>query len=695
MRKIFFLLSFSIFFNLSANHIKKGFKELAASNYSYALSHFQKGFKRHTAAAAYGIATLYFSKAKYNIDSTYKYMLICEQSFRNLDAKKRLKLQAYTCDSMAISNLKIKISSLFYERLLLSPSIESLNDFIAIHSWSLCIPKAIDFRDSLALNQACITNTSASFKNFMLLYPESKFFQVSKSKFFDCQFHEKTDSDRLEDLDAFLLNYPENPHYDEVQNRVYEHFEQLNDIEELTYFIRKYENNRNILAAWRKLYQLFMKDYSDKRLAEFKKSFPDFPFMRDLDNEINRYQSAYYPYKLNEKFGFIQNDGEIIIAADYDQVNPFKEGLSIVLSSELFGAIDRRNHVVIDFKFDNMEDFNLGKSIVEKDNLFGVIDRNGNFVFPMEFEDIGWLTDSLLYAKKNGFFGIYDADNHLKSDLFLEDIIPFSGDLARIVMNGKIGYMNKDLKIELPTEFDEVIPFTDSSFIYSVADKKGLVHSKNTWKTTADYDEIYPINSGVSMVRINDKIGYIDARGNLLLALQFEQFVNFSKAGAFTKDGAIVKKKNKYMLINEKGKILVTYPYECINEWGDWIPVLKNFKWGFVDQKAKVVTLFEYDFTEKINNSLFIVEKNGLLGVLTTKGVFSIPIAFKSIVRLGKDFLLVEDQNGFGLYSIEGKLIIPTIYNLIKYYEKDVLVLQKNDSLSYYQINSGAFIEPK
>ena len=695
MRKIFFLLSFSIFFNLSANHIKKGFKELAASNYSYALSHFQKGFKRHTAAAAYGIATLYFSTAKYNIDSTYKYMLICEQSFRYLDAKKRLKLQDYKCDSMAISNLKIKISSLFYERLLLSPSIESLDDFIAIHSWSLCIPKAIDFRDSLALNQAVITNTSASFKHFMLLYPESKFLPVSKIKYFDCQYNEETASNRLEDLDAFLLNYPENPHYDEVQNRVYEHFEKLNDIEELTYFIRKYENNRNVLDAWRKLYQLFMKDYSDKRLAEFKKSFPDFPFMRDLDNEINRYQSAYYPFKLNEKFGFIQNDGEIIIAADYDQVNPFKEGLSIVLSSELFGAIDRRNHVVIDFKFDNMEDFNLGKSIVEKDNLFGVIDRNGNFVFPMEFEDIGWLTDSLLYAKKNGFFGIYDVDNHLQSDLILEDIIPFSGDLARIVMNGKIGYLNKDLKIELPTEFDEVIPFTDSSFIYSVADKKGLVHSKNAWKTNAYYDEIYPLNFGVSMVRINDKIGYIDARGNLLLALQFDQFVNFSKAGAFTKDGAIVKKKNKYMLINEKGKILFTYPYESINEWGDWIPVMKAFKWGFINQKAKVMTLFEYDFVEKVSNSLFIIEKNGLSGLLATNGSFVLPLAYKSIVQLGANLLLVEDENGFGVATRDGQILIPTMYSQIKYYEKDVLILYKDDGISFYFITTGMFVHPK
>ena len=93
MRIYLILFLFIWSFSLSANHIKKGFKELEACNYSYALGHFQKGIKKHTAVAAYGMARLYLSPAKYSIDSCYKYLLMSEQSFSLLDNNKREKIK--------------------------------------------------------------------------------------------------------------------------------------------------------------------------------------------------------------------------------------------------------------------------------------------------------------------------------------------------------------------------------------------------------------------------------------------------------------------------------------------------------------------------------------------------------------------------------------------------------------------------
>ncbi len=695
MRTLIILFSILVSFQLSANHVKKGFKELAASNYSYSLFHFQKALKKDKAVAAYGLTKLYLAPGMYNIDSCFKYILMSEQSYVLLETKKRLKIEEYHCDSIAIFALKMTISKLFFERLMKSPTLESVNDYILIHPWSSSIPSAIDTRDSLAFSDALVVNTSACFQNYMDVYPNSKLVNEAQVHFFDCQFKENTGSNKLEDLEAFLVNYPESPYREEVEDSVFKYYEIGNNINELTYFVRHFSTNRNVNSAWRKLFQLFMKDYSDQRLEEFKGLYADFPFMTELNNEIDLFKSTFYPYKKDGKYGFIQSNGEIIIAANYDQVSPFKEGLSIVLSGEFYGAIDKRNHLVIDGKFDDMEDFNLGKSIVEKDNVFGLVDRVGNFIFPLEYEDMGWLTDSLLYAKKNGVFGIYNASNSVQSELFFEDIIPFDGDLARVMKNGKVGYINRQLAFVLQAEFDDLIPYTDSSFVYTIADKMGLVHIKNNWKTNAVYDEIYPLHNGISMVRTKDKLGYIDAKGNLILALQFEQFPNFSKVGAFTKDGALIKKKGKYMLINEKGKITLPLPYESIGEWGEWIPVMKGFKWGFINQKAKEMTLFEYDFVEKVTNGLFIVEKNGVSGLLATNGSFVMALVFKSIVQLGTNLLLVEDKNGFGVFSRDGQIRIPAVYSQIKFYDKDTLVLYKDDVISYYFLVTGIFVHPK
>ena len=682
-------------FSLSANHIKKGFKELEASNYSYALGHFQKGIKKHTAVAAYGMARLYLSPAKYNIDSCYKYLLMSEQSFSLLDSNKREKIKVYSCDSLSIAQMKMSVSELFFNQLRVYPTLSLTNEFITKHSWSNRIPMAIDIRDSFLFASIVLTNQSSYFQDFMTSYPTSKYRDEAKSKFYSCQYNELTSSDQVDDLEAFLKNYPENPYCKQVEYRLFLRFTSSRDIDEITYFVRHFPLFKTAQMAWRTLFYLYVKDYSLNSIQDFKATYPDCPFMKEIEYEISLFKTTFYPFKLDDKFGFVNNNGEVVISALYEEVSSFREGLAVVLSSDLYGAIDKKNQKLIDFQYDNMEDFNLGRSIVEKKGVFGVIDRSGDFVFPLEYQDIGWLSDSLLYVKKNDLFGIYNINNVKQCELFFEDIIPFRNNISRVVIAGKIGYIDRQFGFVLPAEFEDLVSFTDSSFVYSVGDKKGLVFTKDLVKTGAVYDEIFPIQSGTAMVRVKDKIGYIDAAGNLMLALQFEQFTNYSKVGSFTDRGAIVRKKNKFLLIDTKGKSLSTLPYELIGECGDWIPCMKNFKWGFINPSGKEMTLFEYDFVEKVTNNLYIVEKAGLVGLFSTSGTFVLPLSYASIEKLENNLFLVEDGNGFGICTTEGKFIVPTSFQKITYYDQDIFELYSQHAISYYLIKSSVFINPK
>jgi hypothetical protein len=695
MRIYLILFLFIWSFSLSANHIKKGFKELEASNYSYALAHFQKGIKKHTAVAAYGMARLYLSPAKYNIDSCYKYLLMSEKSFSLLDNNKREKIKVYTCDSISIAQMKMSVSELFFDQLRVYPTLSLTNEFITKHSWSDRIPMAIDIRDSFLFASIVLTNQSSYFQDFINAYPTSKYRNEAKSKFYSCQYNELTASDQVDDLEAFLKTYPENPYCKQVEYRLYLRFTSSRDIDEITYFVRHFPLFKTAQMAWRTLFYIYVKDYSLNSIQDFKATFPDCPFMNEIEYEISLFKTTFYPFKLDNKYGFIKNNDEVVIPALYEEVRSFREGLAVVLSSDLYGAIDKKNQKLIDFQYDNMEDFNLGLSIVEKNRVFGVIDRDGDFVFPLEYQDIGWLSDSLLYVKKNNLFGIYNINNVKQCELFFEDIIPFRNNIARVLIAGKIGYIDRKFRMVLPAEFEDLVSFTDSSFIYSVGDKKGLVFTRDLVKTGAVYDEIFPIQTGIAMVRVKDKIGYIDAAGNLILALQFEQFTNYAKVGAFTDRGAIVRKKNKFLLIDTKGKVLLTLPYELIGECGDWIPCMKNFKWGFINPSGKEMTLFEYDFVEKVTNNLYILEKAGLVGLFSTSGTFVLPLNYASIEKFENNLFLVEDSNGFGVSTREGKFIVPTSFPKIRYYDQDTFELYSQHAISYYLIKSGVFINPK
>jgi hypothetical protein len=180
-----------------------------------------------------------------------------------------------------------------------------------------------------------------------------------------------------------------------------------------------------------------------------------------------------------------------------------------------------------------------------------------------------------------------------------------------------------------------------------------------------------------------------------MLALQFEQFTNYAKVGSFTEKGAIVRKKNKFLLIDTKGKVLLTLPFELIGECGDWIPCMKNFKWGFINSNGKETTLFDYDFVEKVSSNLYIVEKAGLVGLFSTSGTYVLPLSYVSIEKLENNLFLVEDSNGFGISTTEGKLIVPPSFPKITYYDQDIFELYSQHSVSYYLIKSGIFINPK
>lgn len=56
-------------------------------------------------------------------------------------------------------------------------------------------------------------------------------------------------------------------------------------------------------------------------------------------------------YDGNNKYGFINQKGEVVIPLDYDEIRSFHEGLAGVLKDGQWGFIDKSNKAVIDFQY--------------------------------------------------------------------------------------------------------------------------------------------------------------------------------------------------------------------------------------------------------------------------------------------------------------------------------------------------------
>lgn len=124
---------------------------------------------------------------------------------------------------------------------------------------------------------------------------------------------------------------------------------------------------------------------------------------------------TFKPFESNGKYGFKNESGQIVIAAKFDEVRDFSEGLAAVKFklSRKWGFVDKDGILVIPRKFDDIESFSEGLAAVAIKGKWGFIDRKGDFVIPTKF-NWAWnfhkglanvkIDDKLIYIDRQGNF---------------------------------------------------------------------------------------------------------------------------------------------------------------------------------------------------------------------------------------------------------------------------------------------------
>ena len=102
----------------------------------------------------------------------------------------------------------------------------------------------------------------------------------------------------------------------------------------------------------------------------------------NIGNFIDDFQEGYARFEEDEKIGFINECGEIVIDAKFESVAPFKNGIAIIgkdfeivengpyktQKGGKFGAIDKTGNLIIPYKFESISDFSDDKTAKAKIN---------------------------------------------------------------------------------------------------------------------------------------------------------------------------------------------------------------------------------------------------------------------------------------------------------------------------------------
>lgn len=160
--------------------------------------------------------------------------------------------------------------------------------------------------------------------------------------------------------------------------------------------------------------------------------------------------------------GFKNEQGEVVIAAQYDRVYPFSEGLARVRKEGLWGYIDENGRTVIEIKFDEAKDFSGGLAQVRLSAKEYLINYSGqDFMETIQTSQFSGIRGIMAIMVNNKWGLIEEATGKQLTPCQYEKIAYFAEgrDLCWVVLNNVVGFIDKTGKEVIPPKYNATNQF--------------------------------------------------------------------------------------------------------------------------------------------------------------------------------------------------------------------------------------------
>ena len=317
------------------------------------------------------------------------------------------------------------------------------------------------------------------------------------------------------------------------------------------------------------------------------------------------------------KCGYIDKTGKEVISIKYDNAEKFKNGIAKVTENRESFFINKMGEKIISFKYDKLSPFKEGLAAAEKDGKWGYIDKAGKVIIPFQYDyasefngDLAIVAIGEEYHFRKYFY-INKAGNDVTEINRYEYLGPFRDNLALVQSkeNWKYGYIDKTGKEVISTKYDNASHFGEGLAAVKKNGKWGYIDKtgKEVISTSVKYDYAHNFSEGLAAIEKNGKWGYIDKTGKVIIPFQYN-VVFFS----FQEGMQVVVKNWKYGYIDKTGKEVISTKYDDVSCFGEGLAaVKKDEKWGYIDKNEKIIIPFQYDYASEFSEGLAAVEKNG------------------------------------------------------------------------------------
>ncbi len=390
------------------------------------------------------------------------------------------------------------------------------------------------------------------------------------------------------------------------------------------------------------------------------------------------------------KYGILRSDLKQILDFKYDLIN-YKDGIYTFTNGNYVGILNSKYKEVYKFKLNDFDSkaIDINPSTITDSNkvMYAVVTinrssvilniQNGKVVTTQTLNTIIPEDNNVFYEDKgNGikeYYYVYNDKlmidsidyNYLEMPSLEAGVLKaFKKDYSYEVILGKTGEAYQDLAIS-----DTY--FGDDVFIYKTYDMnqaKSVYKLISNGKEVASLDNIKGIKRGFKngyaiIINNDNKYAYIDKSGKLLNEDAYTSATSFDKYG-----DAIIKKGNKYCLLNNKRGLILDCKYNNIKSASDKYKInnmSENQTIYYAAKEGSMYKLYNMDGKEVIDDSYtnvafddeygFVKVSNSLYDkIISSSTLESISInSFSTKYKSGNNYIILGNK----YYNKKGKVI--------------------------------------
>ncbi len=388
----------------------------------------------------------------------------------------------------------------------------------------------------------------------------------------------------------------------------------------------------------------------------------------------------------NEKgrYGFMTEDGTVVIKYRYDEATPFKDGIAKIGKDGKYSLINEDGEIITKRKYTYIGEFYNGvcpvaeggntekgvmlttgglignKASSNTGEKWGLIDKTGKEILKTDYEAMGDLNKKLIYVLKGKKFGFIDS----AGNIIVKPTYNFIGSFNNqgicwvniggkydkknnMVSKGKFGLINENGREIIPAKYEDVGNFPvlrdkktgallDEAAFYTKADQSAFPATKQEIQSLL-LPKPHAAESQLSSSRvdyfyfINKKSqGLVDIHGNTIIPLTANQAI-LPPSDNMLRLAKVEKKQIAKAYYDLDAEVMVRISSSEKGKFGAFshnlAPVSLDDELFFIDKKGnKVIGGLSKAFLS--NEGYRVVQKGSAFGAIDSTGAVVIPIEY-------------------------------------------------------------------